>query len=718
MGGAQKVFLSKQIFLRRKNMKNIMKFLGLCLLASFVALGCSNTSGDAVTLTPASKAAVKKISLIATGDAEAIVFPVKNNGVSATIMADTIDADTLNYYLFYTNKVTGATINPEAPLAFTAADPSTPNIGTVDLNIEDGYYLFKLYASEATASAPITENTVKTGALFLGQTEADLRTSTDTVSFYLTSDTLTGSADVAIKLMTTGWTVPTGYTISAGITKKTDGSPVPGPNLDPISGITDTAPATAQYGRTGITAGTYNFEVRFANGSTGKTYVWSDTIIVAPNHNIAKTIAIPEVIDEPPVAPTAFNATFLDPDSLSKEFYNVEFHWAAATTVNEQYFRIELLEIPSATAWGDINADTSTEWSDGYRTTLGNTADSYLTKLGADFYGNESQNWIAGSLRKNNEKATVALPLGKRYLARICAVNDAGDSDFCYVDFDNAVPAALTTDYSKFAADSKVVNRYRLSYNLLGGTIDIDGAGATSNEDIIEYRTQNTVANSTPDSYKAASIVSSVDVPTADIWNPSTDTDTYKSLKKGPKAWTAWRLDSSASASKYGVAPAYDPPDWTGCENLVLYASYSPTTAGVTILDDNDWSVKLENFTATPPSGPAGVDVTELDPNSTIALDLGASGAGNILWTGAYTAAQKARGVKWTNVTYTIKKSGQPYNIAGPTKVDTLTAADGFTVTTDMSGYVEGKYLVTFNAYAPHKQEPYTYTIVVIITSN
>ena len=322
-------------------------------------------------------------------------------------------------------------------------------------------------------------------------------------------------------------------------------------------------------------------------------------------------------------------------------------------------------------------------------------------------------------MRKNNEKATVALPLGKRYLARICAVNDAGDSAFCYVDFGNAVPAALTTNYSKFAADSKVVNRYRLSYNLLGGTITIPGSpDTTSTNDIIEYRTQNTVTNGTAGTYKPSEIDSNLDKPSADIWNPTTDITTYKSLKKGEKAWTAWRLDSSASASKYGVAPAYDPPDYNGCENLVLYASYSPTTAGVTILDDNDWSVKLENFTATDklPSG-TGVNTDDLAAKSTIALNLGAGG-GSVLWKGVYTAEQKNRGVKWTNVTYTIKKSGQAYNIAGPTKVDTLTAADGFTVTTDMSGYVEGRYLVTFNAYAPHKQEPYTYTIVVIITSN
>ena len=706
-------------------MKSLFKVLSLSFLAAFIALGCSNTSDNAFSngLPVTSKTVNKTITLVATGDAEAIRFPTVSNGISATIVADTIDADTLKYYLYYTNKVTGTTKNPDGPLSFTAADPSTPNIGTVPLNIEDGYYLFKLYASTATETGPnIPEGTVKNSALFLGQTEADLRTSTDTVSFYLTSDTLTGSADVALKLMTTGWTVPTGpngFTISAGITKKTDGSYVPGPSADTIASIDATEPATPQFSKTGVTAGTYNFEVSFANASTGKTYVWSDTIIIAPNHNIAKTIKIPPVIDLPPVAPTAFNATFKDPDSISKDKYYVEFDWDASSTVNELYFQIELLEIPAAAAWGDINADTSTEWTDAYRTTLGNTADTWMTILDKDFYGNEAQGWVDGSLRKNNTKAVAELPLGKRYLARIAAVNDAGPSAYCYVDFDGSVPAAVTTGYSKFATDSKVINRYRLTYNLLGGTIDIDGAGATSTKDIVEYRTQNTEANGTANTYKGASIASSVDVPTADIWNPSTDVDTYKSLKKGSKNWTQWRRGSSSSASVYpstAVSP-YNPEDYVGCENLVLYASYSPTTAGVTILDDNDWSVSLDNFTTTAPSG-TGVDTSELADKSTIALDLATSGAGSILWTGAYTADQKACGVKWTNVTYTIKKSGETWNRAGPSPVDTLTAADGFTVTTDLSTYLEGTYLVTFNAYAAHKAEPYTYTIVVVISSN
>ncbi len=696
-------------------MKNLFKFLALSVLASFIALGCSNTSDDAVSnglnITTAAKTATKTITLVATGDADAISFPTANHGISATIVADTIEATSLKYYLFYTNKVTNTPTNPTAPLTFTAASANTPNVGTVPLEINDGYYEFKLYATNEVIATP-TEASVAAKALFLGQTEADLRTSADTVTFYLTSDTLTGSAAVALKLKTTGWTVPTGYTMTAAITKKTDGAVVPGPDWTTVSSITATEPTTAQYNQASVTAGTYNFEVRFFNSGSNKTYTWSDTIIVAPNHNIAKTIAIPEVIDLPPVAPTAFNAVFKDPDTVGSGYYNVEFDWAAAASINESFFQIELLEIPSGTAWASINADTSTEWTDDYRSTLGNTDAAYLTTLGSTFYGNESQNWVSGSLRKNNTTATVALPLGKRYLARIAAVNDAGPSAYCYVDFDNAVPATVTTGYAKFAAASKVINRYRLTYNLLGGTIkNTDNTESTA--DIVEYRTQNEVANGTASSYNAAAITSGVDVPTADIWNPSTDTTTYTSLKKGSKAWTSWKKDSSSSNALYDSTPAsspYNPPDYKDCLNLVLYANYSPTTASVNILDDNEWDITVANFTGTAPSGD-GVTTTDLEAKSQITLNLATSGAGDIVWTGAYTTAQSNAGIQWSSVTYTIKKSGENYLREGP-KACTVNNT-GFAATTSMSTYTIGKYAVTFNAYAPHKTLPYTYTIYV-----
>lgn len=722
MGGSKKFFLRTKIFLKGETMKNLLKLLGLGVAAAFLALGCSNTSDNAFALVnlPSSsgaKTAQKTITLVATGDAEAIKFPVSAaSGISATIVADALDADTLKYYLFTTPLVGGGTIDPQGPLAFEAPDAGKPNVGTVPLSIPDGYYKFKLWATESAVGTPITETAVKDVAVFVGETEADLRTSTDTVTFYLSSDAVPGSANVALKLMTTGWTVPDGHSITAAMTKKTDGSIVGTADWVSVASITNTAPGSAQYTATGAPAGTYNFEVRFKNDTTGKTYTWSDTIIVNANHNIAKTIEIPEIIELPPEAPTDFNATFKDPATITAGDYNVEFSWKADASVNEAYFQIELLEIPVNTAWADINADTTTEWTDGYRTTLGNSGPSYITTLGADFYGNKAKKWVDGSLRKNNTKAVVALPLGKRFLARIAAVNDAGPSAYCYVEFANAsVPAALTTGYSKFSADSKVVNRYRLTYNLLGGTIT-KADDTTSDKDIVEYRTQNEEANGTSGTYKAASIASNIDVLTADIWNPATDTTTYKSLKKGAKAWTAWRRDSSASATYYGTSPSYDPPDYTGCENLVLYASYSPTNAAVNLLEHEEWNIGVDNFTATAPTG-TGVTTTNLAAKSEIAMDLATAGAGSIEWTGAYTTAQKDAGVKWSKVEYTIKKTGQSYNMAGPVSCGTIDA-NGFTVTTDLSSYVEGVYLVTFSAYVSFREEPYTYTVIVKITSN
>ena len=311
-------------------MKNLFKLLSLSVLAAFIALGCSNTSGDAVSLgngETSTKAATKTITLVATGDEDAIKFPTAgSSGISATIVTDALTATNLNYYLFTTPLVGGGTIDPMGPLTFTAPDANKPNVGTVPLSIPDGYYKFKLWATETPVASGYNEETVKNAAVFVGETEADLRTSTDTVTFYLSSDAVPGSANVALKLMTTGWAVPAGHSITAAMTKKTNGDIVGTADWVSIASITATEPGSAQYTTaSGAPAGTYNFEVRFKNDTTQKTYTWSDTIILTANHNIAKTIKIPEIIDLPPAAPTDFNATFKDSTTTSAGDYNVEF---------------------------------------------------------------------------------------------------------------------------------------------------------------------------------------------------------------------------------------------------------------------------------------------------------------------------------------------------------------------------------------------------------
>lgn len=758
-------------------MKSLFKVLALSFLAAFIALGCSNTSDNAFSngLPVTSKTVNKTITLVATGDEDAIKFPVANSLVSASIVAGTTKADTLKYYLFYKNEVSGAETAPTEPLAFTASAGS-PNIGTVPLTIADGYYTFKLYATKA-AVATITEDNVKGAALFLGQTQADLRTSTDTVSFYLTSDTLTGTANVKIGLKTTGWTVPSGYAITAKITKKTDGTTVQGSGGS-ASGVADVtmddqnvASGSEQYTQDGVAAGTYNFEVIFKNNTTTKQYVWSDTIIVSPNNDIVKndvnTIAIPEVIERVPAAPTDFNATFKDPDSVGSGYYQVEFTWLAAASINESHFEIDLLEVPDGATWANVktvpganNPATADDASDDWDLSSMSATASNITTYGRDFYGNESQNWIAGSLRKNNNWAIVALPLGKRYLARIAAVNDAGPSRYCYVNFDNAnVPSAtipptgetIAQGFNKFdGTKEKVINRYRLTYNLSGGTVTKKD-GSTSTADIVEYRTQNDETNAdagkwdttgatpvvTPGKYAPSAVTSNKDVPSADIWSPKLDSDAdspYKSLAKGGKEWTSWRFNSSSTTTLYDTDPAsdpYNPPDYAdavgsamgkGYKNLVLYASYSPTTAAVNILDDNLWTVSVENFATTLPTGTGvkakdgttALDAAALTADSEITLNLKTSGAGSIVWTGTYTAAQTAAGVDWSSVTYTVKKTDETYYKEGPVAC-TVTSGTGFTATTNLKSYVPGKYAVTFNAYAPHKTLPYTCTIYVNI---
>ncbi|MBQ4014654.1 MAG: hypothetical protein II610_05315 [Treponema sp.] len=731
-------------------MKNLLKLLGLGVVAAFLALGCSNDSDNAYALinlpsSSGAKTAQKTITLVATGDKDAIKFPAASAaGISASIVADTIDAATeLKFHLFTERLAGTGTVPVKKDLAFTAG--AAPNVGTIALSVPDGYYRFYLFATKGTSAATDLDG-FKDDALFWGQTEVDLRTSADTVTFYLTSDGLTGSSKVSIGLKTTGWTVTAGWKVFAGITDKTTGKTFDDKTIDPTdlgaslfeindpqTKITAADPSTKQFVEDTVAAGTYNFEVHFQKGA--KDYIWSDTLIVAPRHDIDTIVAIPDVIELPPDAPKAFNATFKDPaladaadplsGNVSQESYTVQFDWDATDSVNESYFEIELLKIKNDVEWTKISDNTSTDWDTGsYRTDLKATVQT----LGKDFYGNELQGWVKGSLRRNNTSCQVQLPLGDRYLARIAAVNDAGRSSWCYVDFDNTVPTALASGFSRFAAASKVINRYRLTYNLDGGTITIPGSPSptTSTKDIIEYRTQNTVANGTANNYKAAAITSDIDVPTADIWNPATDTATYISLIKDGKAWTAWRKNSSASSVYYRTSESdNNPPDYTGCENLVLYASYSPAQAGVTIFDPNDWTIGLVNFFSdasdpapanwTPAVAGTGIDASNLATKQVVAMDL-KTADGKITWNVAYTADQKLVPVVWNRATYTIKR-GNGVLVGGPYPCGTIDA-NGFEVTTDFDGFSEGKYLITFCVYAPINNEPYTYPILVDIKNS
>lgn len=729
-------------------MKKISK--AVIMAASLVAIvfaGCKNMATDIVADGAGFKNPhVRDITIIATGESDLIKFPTASG--SRSILADSLDAEAMFFYISYKNKIGSSETSTyvKDPLHFTAQDSDHPNIGTVPLTLEDSYYEFTLFATKeeitGLTGAATDIDKIKTKALLKGTTSADLRTSYDRVHFYLTPDGLPGLSSANLNLFTTGWSLETdhpGYSWTAELRNTETNSVITdssrnGTTLPTAAAADDT---TYEYTITGVTAGTYNFVVTFTKET--QSYTWSDKIIFLSNNPIIQDIAIPDIIEKEPEAPTDFCVSFKDPLSKESDYYYAGFSWTDNSN-NESYFRIELAKLgPAATPFGATPTilTSTTEWGSTSDTTSyiyknGVTNDDNILKYGYDFVGNQ-ESWVDGSLHKNSTFAIIKLPLGDRYLARICAVNDAGDSTFCYIDLSTGATLTGHDDFTKFAADTTTINRYRLTYELMGGTITY-AAGGTSTDPIIEYRTQNNAANADAGSFDAggdivdgsyvnASIASSTDVLTADIMNPKTDTDTIESLVRNENSWTYWKKDASNAVLPGGLYGAteytatYDPADYTGYTNLNLFACYRVDSADVTINDLTKYNITASNISV---SG-TGVDSTELATKSYVKFNISTASAAIVTWTVGYTTEQTTLGITWDKVRLSVTKQGETYKRIDKDMTPTITeGVSTFVLPVTMNTLPIGKYAVTFSAFSSSTYlsgyaAPYTYTVYVEI---
>lgn len=732
-------------------MKKISKAIALAVsLVAIVFAGCKNMATDIVAEgTGLGNPGIREITIIATGESDLIKFPTAGN--SRSILAESLDAEAMYFYLSYKNKIGSSETSTyvKDPLQFTAQDADHPNIGTVPLTLEDSYYEFTLYATkdEVTGLTGVSTDIekIKAKAVLKGTTSADLRTSYDRVHFYLTPDGLPGASSASLNLFTTGWDLATehpGYTWQAEL-RNTETNVVisdttlpstPGTSLPTAADPSDTS---YEYTLASITAGTYNFVVTFTKDT--QSYSWSDKIVFLSNNPIIKDIAIPDVIEKAPEAPTNFRVSFKDPLSKESDYYYAGFSWTD-TSNNESYFRIELAKLGAiATPFGaspTISAST-TEWGSTSDTTSyiyknGVTNDDSILKYGYDFAGNQ-ECWVDGSLHKNNTFAVFKLPLGDRYLARICSVNDAGDSAFCYIDLTTGATLTGHDDFNKFAANTTTINRYRLTYELMGGTLVYED-GTSTLDPIIEYRTQNDATNADAGSfdgtgtivdgtYVKGSISSGTDVLSADIMNPKTDTETITSLIRNENAWTYWKKDAvnaPITTGLYGASEytaTYNPADYTGYTNLILFACYRVDSADVTINDLTQYNITKDNISV---SG-TGIDSSELATKAYVKFNIATASAATVTWTVGYTTEQTTRGIKWDKVKLSVTKQGETYKRIDREMTPTISeGVSTFVLPVTMNTLPIGKYAVTFSAYSSSTYlsgyaAPYTYTVYVEI---
>lgn len=519
-----------------KNRKNIFAALAACVAMVFAS--CSNLTDANVSSTTENKNLLN-VEITNYDDILTDVSLQANTG-SRTIIPDSFDSEGVKFYIYGTNTV-GGTLAP-TEVTFKGKGESK-TVGTVDIPAESNLWGFTLVAVPKTSDAPTAADDL-TNVVLIGHCDMDMYNG-DTAKFTLSPDGLTKPADIKMGLYRVGdWTVPAGYTVKAGIYLLTTGAAVASSvkTVDLSSATADTS--AAAYNIDSMDPGTYLFKVTFENTTSNKKFYWSDILIVLPGKDVTNKIGIPNVIGTVPEVPTAFKAGYVlgTEDVVAPNYYTTEFEWTRPTTKNENFYEIDLLELADAT--DALPSDTN--WGDAV------TAGGVSTTYGMNFAGSDI--CVKGSLLTGNTSVKIKLPLGKRYAARIRAVNDAGESAYTYVTL-----VGTTAGAKEFT--SAVINRFRIKYWLNGGTYynspsnAESGTGGTT-EDIPEYYCQSATTGH-------------------EIKDPANEP-----VKKGEYYCTYWSKDGT-STGKYTTTDKY-----TGYANLDLYAMF--TTDGTVEIDDKN----------------------------------------------------------------------------------------------------------------------------------
>lgn len=652
-----------------KNRKSIFAFFAIC--AAMIFASCSNIVDANVSSSSEDK---NTLNIEVTNYDEVVTQASKSaNHASRTIIPDSFDSDGVDFYLYGTN-TSGGTFGPEKVTfkgntdAAAAGGAASKTVGTINIPANSAVWEFTLGALAKKETAPTDETTLKNNAVLIGYSSMDMLNG-DTAKFTLSPDGLTKEAKIAMKLYTEGWPTPDGYKITAGIYKLTDGADATttgdGKGTTTIKenlSLETSAPADANYSLDSMTPGTYLFKVIYTSDTTKKIFVWSDVLIVLPGKPVDSSIAIPNIIGTVPTAPTTFKAGYVE-NSEDKFFglYTTAFEWERGSK-NENNFEIEVLEFKDAdTAVTPPTSDD--EWTTAL--TDGSSSVTYDSKFSS------VANYESGSLLSGNTKAQLRLELGKRYFARIRAVNDAGESDWTLVALATA-PAEPTGT----KAFKNTINRYRLTYFMNGGTYFDDKTKADAGTD---GSTADRVSYHCEDSATGTEIIKADGTPI---------------IKNNTYTWSYWSKDGkSETASRYNE-PGVAPENYKGYKNLNLYAMFT-TDASVAIFDKKSFEIQdgwiTVAFSGTPE---AGENATLTGKTATIEVKKQTE----VKWTFKPGEVKDAEGKKIENfaygkVNFIVTKGGATFEAKSADKVG---AATDFTMS--LSDLPSGIYQVIFTA--------------------
>ena len=560
--------------------------------------------------------------------------------------------------------------------AAAAGGAASKTVGTINIPANSAVWEFTLGALAKNETAPTDETTLKNNAVLIGYSSMDMLNG-DTAKFTLSPDGLTKEAKIAMKLYTDGWTLPTGFTAKAGIYLLATGADA-GTDAAPtekdvaFTATSIDAEHAVEYAIAQFTPGTYLFKVTFERTGSNKKFYWSDVLVVLPGKTIDNAVGIPNIIGTAPAAPTDFKAGYVEnSEDKFSGWYTTAFEWKRGSK-NENNFEIEVLEYNDAvTVTPPADADT------GWTTAL--TAGKSVTY---DSKFSSEANYESGSLLSGNTKAQLRLELGKRYFARIRAVNDAEESDWTLVAL--ATPPAEPTGTQKFTGNT--INRYRLTYFMNGGAYydnkaaaDADTAGTGGKTaDIVEYYCENSTAG-TP------------------ITKADGTPDGTPIIKNNTYTWSYWSKDGkSETASRYNE-PGVAPENYKGYKNLNLYAMFT-TDASVAIFDKKSFEIQdswiTVAFSGTPE---AGENATLTGKTATIEVKKQTE----VKWTFKPGEVKDAEGKKIENfaydkVNFTVTKGGTTFEAQS---ADGVSAAKAAEFTMSLSDLPSGIYQVMFTAH-------------------
>ena len=532
---------------------------------------------------------------------ESITFKKTEEKSSRTIVAAPFQANnTLTFYL-WGKAQSGQVLNPKT-VTVTSDDGIT---GKVILDIDCYNWSLTIAACETAdlptaAGASLTEAEVLDKAVLVGYGNVDMMF-TNRIKFTLTPKGLskTGKVNLTINLEA-GTVIPEGYAATAYIYDITTGKEIMSAEASPasLSEVLDldalkAAGDSYTANDKDINPGTYLFQVEFVKDNENRKFVWNDTIIILPGKTVTQTITIPNLVGTVPAAPSDFAVTFnkyinKDTGVLTDEaeeatypgFYVAHFTWDGSAVTTEMHFAMQIAEVADSlevteavndaakfeAIFGDVEEDDPEPAKANAKYTF-----NYLNDIRAN-----TRFYKGGSLFANSDYVDVYLELGKRYVARLYAENNAGYS---------TTAAYLAINPVETGAALNTINRYRVKYVTQGGTW---------NEGVAK-------GSETPESKRDKIVYWSQSDQAYDVLNPVKDAGTGLGtagnpyLYNGPADWIYWIKDLTAAEpdDKYpsvANAATYTPVPYTEFKNLTLYAAYS-REGDVEIYNDSTYDI-------------------------------------------------------------------------------------------------------------------------------